>query len=229
MSRQPAALPRMGSQDYYRRIFRTAEHRTLDEVTHALHALWHDYGWRSTRDVMAEWICAIDYIIPTAPAAGLRDFTGTVLTSKWAKDEFLSEERMLAMAVQTAAQRAERDGTAAHESFAYTRDIADRLRENVFAWKPVFAQALRTAHATEDRDAVRAVLGRGPGVRERDWWALRDGAAYLFQVADWPMSAARELGRPVRPPETAWIANDHSIPPNMIMSLLPPGELSGDC
>jgi hypothetical protein len=224
-----SAPPPRGTEDYYRRIFMSAEVETLDEATHRLYHLWEDYGWRSTIDVMAEWVCAIDYILPADSRAGYRDFTGTVITEKWATDQYLTDDYLLATAVKVAAERAERDGLSPHESFATASMITERLRTNVFAWKPFIHQALRTANATHDRDRVRAVLFRGPGVREKDWPVLRDGASYLYQLAEWPMRAARQLGKPVRPPEMDWIAGDLSIPPNSIMSLAPEGELNSGC
>lgn len=225
----PPAPPARGTVDYYRRIFATAEMRTLDETTPLLHDLWVTYGWRSTIDVMTEWVCAIDYILPTDPGAGYRDFTGTVMTQKFASEQQLSDEQLLVTAVQVAASRAERDNLSPHESFAATKLITERLRDHITAWRPVVQEALRTANATHDRDKVRAVLFKGPGVREKDWLSLRDGATYLFQLSDWPMQAALQLGKPMRPPEMAWIAGDLSIPPNSIMSLAPKGELNHGC
>jgi len=229
MSSTLPPVPRRGSPAYHARVHETAQCATLDEVTARLHALWQAYGWRSTVDVMTEWVCAIDYIIPTAREAGYRDFTGAVITARWASEEYLSEDKMLAAAIRAAAEREEREGLSAHESFSHATAITDRLRENIFAWKPYVLQALRTAHATHDRDKVRAVLTGGPGIKDREWWVLRDGAAYLYQVAEWPMRAARNLGRPTGPPHLDWLATDHSIPPAMIMAMLPPGELSSDC
>lgn len=218
--------PPRGTRDYYRAIHRAAEAEDLDRATELLHVLWGDYGWRSTVDVMTEWICAIDYIIPDHPR--YRDFTGTVNPSWWAPEKYLSEDRMLAMAVRHAAASEQEDGLSPHESFAHSSKVTDRLRTNVLRWETFLRQGLRTAHTTRERDAVRAVLSRGPGIRERDWWTLRDGAAYLYQVASWPMTAARQLGKPLRPPEMEWLANDTTVPPHMIMSLLPPGELSSE-
>lgn len=223
------APPPRGSREYYRRIFATSEVETLDQMTHGLSHLWQDYGWRSTIDVMTEWICAIDYILPTDPRAGYRDMTGMVITEQWASEQYLTEDRLLTTAVKVAAEREEREGLLPHESFARAQEITERLRTHIFAWRPVIKDALRTASSTHERDKVRIVLTRGPGIRERDWLPLRDGATYLYQVADWPMTAARRLGQPLRPPETHWIANDTSIPPHMIMTLLPQGELNRGC
>lgn len=224
MSTPPA--PR-GSRAYYAAIYRTAEHDTLDDTTAALGPLWDTYGWRSTVDVMTEWICAIDYIVPRTHR--YRDITGAVDFACWAPDHFLNDDAMLVQVVRIAAERAAMKGITEQESFSHATATTDRLRENVHAWLPVFRHALRIAHTTRERDAVRAVLTRGPGVKEQDWFVLRDGAVYLFQIASYPMRAARELERPVRPPDMDWMAHDLAVPPAMIMKFAEKGVFSGEC
>lgn len=225
MSSTPPAPPR-GSDAYYRRIFETAEQDTLNDMTPRLHALWEDYGWRSTVDVMTEWVCSIDFIIPTG--ARYRDFTGVVRMDQWNVDSLLNEGFMLTQAVRAANERSAQDGTPLHEEFSEASTVTTRLLEHINLWRPVLNRALQVAAHEKTRDAVRAVLFQGPGVRERDWWMLRDGAVYLFQIASWPIRAARQLGGPVRPPEAAWLAGDLTIPPSMSIVLSPRGELSGE-
>lgn len=226
MSRDPAAPPR-GSDLYYRRIFETAEQEKLDDMTPRLHALWEDYGWRSTIDVMTEWVCSIDFIIP--PGARYRDITGAVTMDQWNMEHVLNEEWMLTQAVRAAGERSAQDGTALHEEFGEANEVTSRLLEHINLWRPTLNHALRVAAQQKTRDPVRAVLCQGPGIRERDWWALRDGATYLFQIASWPIRAARQLGGPVRPPELPWLEGDLAIPPHMSLVLSPRGELSGEC
>lgn len=224
MSSRHDTPPPRGSDGYYARIFETAEQHDLNTMTPRLHALWEDYGWRSTLDVMTEWVCSIDFIIPGK--ARYRDFTGAVRMDQWNVEHLLNEGFMLQQAVRAASERAEATGTPIHEEFAEASTITERLLININAWRPTLDQALRTAHAARHRDPVRAVLVRGPGVRERDWWVLRDGAVYLFQIASWPIKAAREAGWAVRPPHVDWLVNDLSIPPNMALTLSPVGELT---
>lgn len=224
MSSRHAPPPPRGSEAYYSRIFETAEQETLNDMTPRLHALWEDYGWRSTVDVMTEWICSIDFIIPAK--ARYRDITGAVRMDQWNVEALLSEGFMLEQAVRAANERSQADGTPIHEEFAEASTVTTRLLENVNAWRPTLDQALRVASAERQRDPVRAVLVRGPGIRERDWWVLRDGAVYLFQLASWPIKAARQMGFPVRPPHMGWLVGDLSIPPNMALSLSPTGELA---
>jgi len=227
MSSTHAPASRRGSEGYYRRIFETAEQARLDDMTPRLHALWEDYGWRSTVDVMTEWVCSIDFIIP--PGARYRDFTGVVRMDQWNMEHILNEEWMLTQAVRAANERAAQDSTPLHEEFEEASTVTTRLLENIHLWRPVLNRALQVAAHEKTRDPVRAVLCQGPGIRERDWWVLRDGATYLFQVASWPIRAARELGGPVRPPELPWLAQDLALPPSMSMVLSPRGELSGEC
>lgn len=223
MSHTHTDAPPRGSDGYWSRIFETAEAESLDDCTPRLSSLWTDYGWRSTLDVMTEWICAIDFIIPTK--AHYRDFTGAVRIGLWNSDHLLDEGYMLTQAVRVANERSAIDGTPVHEEFGSATEVTARLLDNIRLWRPVFDQALRTARAERDRMPVRAHLTRGPGVRERDWWVLRDGAAYLFQVASWPMRAAREMGHPMRPPHMDWLTTDTTVPPHMSLVLSPEGEL----
>lgn len=219
----PHDAPRRGSRGYYARIFETAEQERLDDMTPRLHALWEDYGWRSTVDVMTEWVCAIDFIIPSS--AKYRDITGVVRMDQWNVEHLLNEGFMLQQAVRAANERAAASGTPLHEEFHEANTITTRLLENINLWRPTLDRALRVAFQAKDRDPVRSVLVQGPGIRERDWWVLRDGAVYLFQLASWPIRAARGVGRPVRPPEMGWLTQDLTIPPAMSLVLSPEGEL----
>lgn len=212
--------PRRGTPGYRRRILSAADADCLDDATPRLRELWQDYGWRSTIDVMTEWVVSIDFIMPSA----YRDVTGTVDISKWGGDHLLSQERMLEHAVNRAQQDAQETGVPVHEAFSHAREVTDRLLASIEAWRPVYTRALSAAHRYHDRDPIRAVLSRGPGVRDGDWWTLRDGGAYLYQVAHWPITAARQLGRPVRPPEYEWAANGTSISPHLIVTDLPGGD-----
>lgn len=220
-------LPPRGSRDYYSRVFAAAEEPCLDDFTPHLRVLWEDYGWRSTVDVMTELICAIEFITPPAPK--YRDFTGCVRLERYGSESLLNEEFMLEKAVLAASNTAERDGTEIHDEFGKAAEVTTRLLASIREWRPTLDSALRTAHSHKHRDPVRAVLAQGPGVRERDWWKLRDATAYLFQVALFPMNAARHLGRPLRPPVGEWLLRDERIPPYMALTLAPRGELSGDC
>lgn len=219
--------PPKGSAAYYRRIFETAEQESLNDMTPRLHGLWETYGWRSTVDVMTEWICAIEFIIPAK--ARYRDFTGVVRMDQWNVNDLLNEGFMLKQAVRASTERAAQDGTELHEEFRQANQVTTRLLHNINDWRPHFTTALRVAHQEKQREPVRCVLTQGPGIRERDWEKLRDGAVYLFQLASWPMRAARETGNLVRPPEVAWLANDLHIPPSMSLVLSPEGELRHGC
>lgn len=217
------AAPPRGSRDYYARIFETAEQDELNSMTPRLHALWEDYGFRSTIDVMTEWVCAIDFIIPTN--AHYRDFTGVVRMDLWNVEHLLNPGFMLQQAVRASNEAAAVNGTPLHEEFHEANSITTRLLDNINLWRPTLARALRVAYAEKERDPVRAVLIQGPGVRERDWFTLRDGAVYLFQLASWPIRAAKGVGRPVRPPKMGWLTQDITIPPSMALVLSPEGEL----
>lgn len=212
--------PPRGTPRYRQRVLSAADADCLDDATPRLHELWQDYGWRSTIDVMTEWVVSIDFIMPPT----YRDFTGTVDLTKWGGDHLLNQEKMLEHAVRRAQEDADETGVPVHEAFGNARKVTDRLLESIEAWRPVYTRALSAAHQHHDRDPIRAVLSRGPGVRERDWWTLRDGAAYLYQVAHWPITAARQLGRAVRPPDYEWAANDLSVPPHLIVTDLPEGN-----
>lgn len=223
----PAPAPKRGSRGYYARIFETAEQESLDTMTPRLFALWDDYGFRSTVDVMTEWVCAIDFIIPSD--ARYRDFTGVVRMDQWNVEHLLNEGFMLQQAVRAANEYAVRNGTEHHEEFDQAATITTRLLHNINAWRPTYDRALRVAYQAKQRDPVRAVLMQGPGIKERDWWVLRDAAVYMFQLASWPIRAAREHGRPVRAPEAAWLTNDLALPPSMSLVLSPEGELRHGC
>jgi hypothetical protein len=220
--------PPGGSPAYYGKIARAAERTTLEDATDSLHALWMEYGWRSIIDVMTEWVCAIEFIIPPVPP--FRDFTGTVQTTSWDRNELMMDEaHMLRHAVRTANAMSESHGTQYSQEFAMASQITTRLMENVRLWRPVVDTALRAAHMHRDREPVRAALIQGPGILQRDWWPLRDGSAHLYQVASWPMTAARKMGVPVRPPEGKWDGRALHLSTSMALTITPEGELNRDC
>lgn len=221
---EPKVMPRSGTAAYHTLIYTASEAECLEDMVKLMSEIMSAYGVRGCIDVMTEWVCAVEYIIPPIPR--FRDLTGAVSITSMTKRRDDVTETSFAAAVSSAKSAAVREGISFQEAFAKATQMGDHLMSTITAWEPHVQEALRAAHQHRHRDPVRAALWRGPGVRERDHMRLRDACAFVYQLAHYPMRAARELELAVRPPDMQALANDRSIPPHLSLVLSPEGELS---
>lgn len=187
-------MPRRGTPPYWSIIYMCAESATLDDATRRLSSHWDHYGPRAVLDVMTEWVCTIDLLTPME----YRDMTGVCQPERWMRFN-VNDADKVSMALRTASQRM--DAQTEQEAFDKAYKITDRLFDHITQWQPIVMQALGQLAQRKDRDMVRGILARGPGVKAREFMPVRDGAAHLYVTTQPLMDMARKGGLSLRAPD----------------------------
>jgi len=204
---------------YRKRIYHDAEsicgERDFLEDRRMLDSLWDDHGATGIIDLITEWVCAVDYVVPTNSDSHavkhLRDLTGAINTSPARSDDVRAED-LMGHAVQHAREQAREHGTSVQEAFRHYMSRAEEYSAYIEEWRGISRLAFQTAHRAQRREPVRDVIATCGPVRRQQWDSLRTGALYVAEFARPVLQAALENHHPLRPMDADMFSTTLPVP-----------------